>query len=406
MLRSFSFVRPAAGLLPIALLTAAACNNEPATGGAGGSTSSTSSTSAASTASTGVTGGGGGGSGGNGGSGGVAVIPDTTAPEVLSTFPASKEMGVAANGAITATFTEAMSPLTITSTTFSLKQGAVDIPGTVTYFDSTATFLPTSDLALAMSYTATITTAATDVAGNKLAATYTWSFATAQTLPKGPAPVLLGASGNYAILAKSAVSNVPTSVVTGNLGLSPAAASFITGFSLTRVGTKWTAPQVIGSVFAADNDPPTPINLTTAVLDMQTAYTDAAGRPTPDALNLGSGMIGGLTILPGLYKWTTSVTIPSDLKIAGSPNDVWIFQIAGDLAIDSAKSMFLSGGAQARNVFWQVAGLVDIGTTSHAEGIILSKTSIKLGTGASINGRLLAQTSVNIDSSTVTAPAP
>lgn len=406
MLRSFSFVRPAAGLLPIALLTAAACNNEPATGGAGGSTSSTSSTSAASTASTGVTGGGGGGSGGNGGSGGVAVIPDTTAPEVLSTFPASKEMGVAANGAITATFTEAMSPLTITSTTFSLKQGAVDIPGTVTYFDSTATFLPTSDLALAMSYTATITTAATDVAGNKLAATYTWSFATAQTLPKGPAPVLLGASGDYAILAKSAVSNVPTSVVTGNLGLSPAAASFITGFSLTRVGTKWTAPQVIGSVFAADNDPPTPINLTTAVLDMQTAYTDAAGRPTPDALNLGSGMIGGLTILPGLYKWTTSVTIPSDLKIAGSPNDVWIFQIAGDLAIDSAKSMFLSGGAQARNVFWQVAGLVDIGTTSHAEGIILSKTSIKLGTGASINGRLLAQTSVNIDSSTVTAPAP
>ncbi len=336
----------------------------------------------------------------------MAVIPDTTAPEVLSTFPASKEMGVAANGAITATFTEAMSPLTITSTTFSLKQGAVDIPGTVTYFDSTATFLPTSDLALAMSYTATITTAATDVAGNKLAATYTWSFATAQTLPKGPAPVLLGASGDYAILAKSAVSNVPTSVVTGNLGLSPAAASFITGFSLTRVGTKWTAPQVIGSVFAADNDPPTPINLTTAVLDMQTAYTDAAGRPTPDALNLGSGMIGGLTILPGLYKWTTSVTIPSDLKIAGSPNDVWIFQIAGDLAIDSAKSMFLSGGAQARNVFWQVAGLVDIGTTSHAEGIILSKTSIKLGTGASINGRLLAQTSVNIDSSTVTAPAP
>jgi Ice-binding-like/Bacterial Ig-like domain len=411
MLRSFSFLRPAAGLLPVALLAAAACNNGSVPGGAGGSTSSTSTTSTASstsTASTGVTGtgGGGGGSGGNGGSGGVAVIPDTTAPEVVSTFPAAKEMGVAANGAITATFTEAMSPLTINAITFSLKQGALEIPGTVTYFDSTATFHPTSDLALAMSYTATITTAATDLAGNKLAADYTWSFATAQTLPKGPAPVLLGASGDYVILAKSAVSNVPTSIVTGNLGLSPAAASFITGFSLTRVGTKWTAPQVIGSVFAADNDPPTPINLTTAILNMQTAYTDAAGRPTPDALNLGSGMIGGLTVLPGLYKWTTSVTISSDLKIAGSPNDVWIFQIAGDLALDSAKSMFLNGGAQARNVFWQVAGLVDIGTTSHAEGIILSKTSIKLGTGASINGRLLAQTSVNIDSSTVTAPTP
>jgi len=105
-------------------------------------------------------------------------------------------------------------------------------------------------------------------------------------------------------------------VITGNLGLSPAAASFITGFSLTRAGTLWTTPQVIGDVFAANNDPPTPTDLTIAILNMQTAYTDAAGRPTPDALNLAAGAIGGLTIVPGLYKWTSSVTIPTDLEEA------------------------------------------------------------------------------------------
>jgi hypothetical protein len=220
----------------------------------------------------------------------------------------------------------------------------------------------------------------------------------------GPAAVALGTSSQYAILAKSAISNVPTSAITGDLGLSPAAATYITGFSLTKAGTKWTSPQVVGSVFAADNDPPTPSNLTTAVADMQTAYTDAAGRLKPEFLNLGAGTIGGSTLAPGLYKWASSVTVPADITIAGAANDVWIFQITGDLKLSAAKSMILSGGAQAKNIFWQVAGSVDLGSTSHSEGIILSKTAIDLETGATINGRLLAQTAVNLAGSTVTAP--
>jgi hypothetical protein len=220
----------------------------------------------------------------------------------------------------------------------------------------------------------------------------------------GPASVVLGTAGNYAILAESAISNVPTSVITGDLGLSPAAASYVTGLSLTRAGVKWTAPQVVGSVFAADNDPPTPTNLTTAVTDMQTAYTDAAGRPTPTSLNLGGGAIGGMTLAPGLYKWTTAVTIPTDVAIAGAPDDAWIFQISGNLSMAAATKMTLSGGAQAKNIVWQVAGAVDLGTTSHAEGIVMSKTEITLETGASINGRLFAQTAVHIAGATVTAP--
>jgi len=141
-----------------------------------------------------------------------------------------------------------------------------------------------------------------------------------------------------------------------------------------------------------------------AVSSMQTAYTDAAGRPTPTFLNVGGGNIGGVTLAPGLYRWTSSVTIPADVTIAGAANDVWIFQITGDLKTSSATKMTLSGGAQPSNIFWQVAGEAVLGTDSHAEGIILSKTAVSLGTGASLNGRLMAQTAVDIASSTVTAP--
>jgi hypothetical protein len=228
------------------------------------------------------------------------------------------------------------------------------------------------------------------------------------TSGNGLAPVLLGAAGNYVILAKSAISTVPTSAITGDLGLSPAAASFITGFSLILPagGAFSTSSQVTGNVYAADYAVPTPTNLTTAVSDMQTAYTDAAGRPTPDFSELNTGAIGGLTLPAGLYKWTNTVTISSDVTLNGSATDVWIFQISGGITQASATQVFLTGGALAKNVFWQVFGVVDIGTTAHMEGIILSQTSITLATGASANGRLLAQTAVSLAGNMVVQPAP
>jgi hypothetical protein len=161
---------------------------------------------------------------------------------------------------------------------------------------------------------------------------------------------------------------------------------------------------VTGKVCAANYASPTPVNLTTAVGDMQTAYTDAAGRTLPDHTELGSGNIGGMTLASGLYKWSTGVTIPTDVTLAGGPNEVWIFQIAGDLTIAGATSVLLSGGAQARNIFWQVAGGVGValGTTSQFEGTILAEAGISLQTGASINGRLLAQTAVTLEANTIT----
>lgn len=163
-----------------------------------------------------------------------------------------------------------------------------------------------------------------------------------------------------------------------------------------------TSPQVVGKVYAASYAVPTPTNMTTAISNMEAAYTDAAGRVKPDFVELGTGDIGGKTLAPGLYKWTTSVTIPTDVVISGCANDVWIFQTTGDISMAAAKKITLQGGALAKNIFWQVAGKVNIGTTAHFEGIILSKTSITLQTGATMNGRALAQTLVALQQATVT----
>ena len=219
--------------------------------------------------------------------------------------------------------------------------------------------------------------------------------------------VNLRTAGNYVILAESGISTVPPAVVTGDLGISPMGASSITNFSLTEDSTNvfWTSLQVIGKIYAADNVAPTPATLTTAIGDMGLAFTDAAGR-APGVTELGAGSIGGMTLAPGVYKWGTGLLIPTDLTLNGSATAVWIFQIAQTLTVSSAVSVHLTGGALAKNVFWQVAGSVDVGTTSHLEGIVLCQTMINLQTGASITGRLLAQTAVTLDANTVTQPAP
>jgi len=216
----------------------------------------------------------------------------------------------------------------------------------------------------------------------------------------------LGVAAEYSILAKSGISTVPTSAITGDLGVSPAAATFITGFSLTADTTNVfsTSPQVTGRIYAADYTPPTPSNLTTAVGDMELAFTDAAGR-APGVTELGAGSIGGMTLSPDVYQWSTGLLISTDVTLTGDATDVWIFQIAQDLTMSSGAKILLTGGALPNNVFWQVAGLVDLGTTAHCEGVVLTQTSATLRTGASIHGRLLAQTAVNIDGSTVVAPA-
>ena len=211
---------------------------------------------------------------------------------VTITDPLNNVTGVARNKVIEFTFSEAMDPLTINSSTFTLKQGSTAINGAVTYSGTTASFTPTSSLAAGTAYTATMSTGAKSTTGNSLAADVVWSFTTGGNTSV-LAVVNLGSAANYVILAKTAINNSSTSVVTGDLGLSPAATSYITGFALTNATGHATSSQVTGQLFAADMAAPTPVNLTTAVNNMVTAYTDAAGRPFPDFSELGTGNIGG-----------------------------------------------------------------------------------------------------------------
>ena len=224
----------------------------------------------------------------------------------------------------------------------------------------------------------------------------------------GPAPVKLKTAGDFVILAKVAISTIPNSAITGDIGVSPAASTYLTGFTLTLdpSGTFSTSTLITGKAYAANYTSPTPSKLTTAVGDMQTAYVDAAGRPMPDFLNLGSGDLSGLTLEPGLYNWGTGVLITTSVTLNGGPDDVWIFQVSQGITMAVGASVTLAGGAQAKNIFWQSAGVVALDTAAHLEGNVLSSTAITLGTGATVNGRLLAQTAVTLAQSTVTKPTP
>ncbi|XOV91085.1 MAG: ice-binding family protein [Bacteroidota bacterium] len=329
--------------------------------------------------------------------------PNPNSPTIVSTEPASEGTGIERNASISFTFSKAMDPLTVNSTNFKLKKGSTDIPGEVTYDGTTATFNPTNSLEAGANYTATITTGMKDLNGNALSEAVEWSFTTGGSTST-PATINLGSSVNYVVLAKTAINNSPTSAITGDMGISPAAESYITGLSLIDDTGFATSVQVTGKVYAADMASPTSSNLTTAIDNMNTAYNDAAGRTSPDFFELGTGNIGGKTLSSGVYKWTNTVTVPTDVTLTGGENDIWIFQIAENLTVSSAVNLTLSGGAQAKNIFWQVAGEVTIGTTAHFEGIILSKTGITLATGASLKGRALAQTAVILDSNVVTQP--
>jgi hypothetical protein len=222
------------------------------------------------------------------------------------------------------------------------------------------------------------------------------------SLFSGSAPtatVDLGGAGHFVILSESGITDVPNTAVTGNVGTSP----------ITGAADHLSCAEVTGKIYSVNDAGPPPCNtraprkLTNAVEDMHTAYTDAAGRP-PTITELGGGNIGGLTLVPGVYSWSTAVTIPSDVVLKGSSHAVWIFQIAKNLVVSNGKAVVLRGHAQAQNIFWQVAGKVSIGTTAHVAGIVLSKTLIAMKTGASIDGRLLAQTAVTLQMNRVSAP--
>lgn len=217
------------------------------------------------------------------------------------------------------------------------------------------------------------------------------------------AAINLGSTANFAVIGASLISNVPTSSITGNIGLSPAAGSLISGFGPAEIsGTIYTV-DATGPAGSVEDAP----GLTTAKGDLTSAYNDAAGRVSTDIVIL-AGNIGGLTLTPGLYKSNGSLEISSGdvtFDALGNPNAIFIIQIASSLNTTSGRKVILSGGALASNIFWQVGTSATLGTTSVFKGTIMADQSISMNTGASIEGRLLARiAAVTLNSNTVVKP--
>ncbi len=312
------------------------------------------------------------------------------APTVVSTIPTDGAVGVAIDRRVEATFSTIMDPITIDGSTFTVTDGASSIAGEVTYSGTTATFTPDVDYPLDTLLTATITTAAEDLAGQGLIEDYVWTFETGAEV--GQLGIALGDAGPYAILAFNTVTNVNNvgTIVTGDLGISPGAA--LVGFPPGVVNGDIHA----GDVAAAD-----------AKVDLLSAYNDASGRLGAAVL---PGDLSGLTIAPGLYSNETSVMLSAGnvtLDAQGDANAVFIFQMGTTLTTNPGTAIILSGGALARNVYWAVGTSATIGTTSAFQGTVLAQSAITMNTGASLNGRILALgAAVSLDTNLITVPLP
>jgi hypothetical protein len=399
------------------------------------------------------------------------------APTVISVDPLNGALDVPLNKVLSAIFSMEMDPLTITTSTFTLLDGATPIAGAVNYSGTTATFTPTINLDLNTTYTATITTGAENLAGTPLASNYVWTFTTSplftltviavngtvgknpdqvgydfgdiveltaiadpgysfdswsgdaigndnpllvtmdedktitaiftENPPLGPGIIDLGTAGDFAILAKSGISTINSTLITGHIGISPVTSTEFTGFSQTldASGEFATSIYVVGRMYAADYTPPTPTYVETAISDQETAFTTAMGLVTDVITDLGAGDISGMTLAPGLYKWGTGLLITNQgVTLEGGPNDTWVFQIADDFTIQNDASIVLAGGAQFKNIFWITSTQALLGSNVEFYGNVLAQTLISLTSNTTVYGRLLSQTAVTLDGSIITKP--
>lgn len=344
----------------------------------------------------------------------TAAMADTAAPTVTSTYPADTVTGLALNRNITANFSEALNPATVNAASFTLTDGDAPVSGVVSYIGTIATFNPTANLAASTLYTATLTTAITDLANpaNALEANSVWSFTTGTAVASGPHAVNLGTAGDFVILSKTGITNIPASAITGNIGTSPITAAALDNVSCAEItGTIYGADAAYtgsGDVSCFAGEAADITLVANAVLDMEAAYTDAAGRTLPDFTELYAGDISGRTLAPGLYKWSTGVSLASVVTLSGGPDDVWIFQVSGNVTLANDASVNLTGGAKSENIFWQVGGGagVILGTNAHIHGVILAEKAVTVNTGTSVSGRIFAQTAVTLDKNVISATAP
>jgi hypothetical protein len=329
----------------------------------------------------------------------------STIPAVISTDPLDLAIDVALNKVIGATFNLTMDPLTITTTSFTLKAGVTSVLGTVNYLGKTASFTPTANLLPSTLYTATITTGAKNLTGVSIASDYVWSFTTHATLVLAPV-VDLKSAGMFGILAGVGISNNAGFSVINNqdVGIYPGLRSSVTGFPPATV--------VGGVILCADDLVPagTPALLNQAKLDLVAAYLFAEGATTPAPATV-SGDQGGLTLAPGIYKSTSTLLIQNGnltLDAQGDPNATWIFQIASAFTTvgGAGGSIVLAGGAQAKNIYWQTGSSAVIGDYTTFYGNVLALQSITMNSYAVATGRMLAQNGAVVMTGTNTINKP
>lgn len=368
------------------------------------------------------------------GSGDTGPKPKVDMSFITSTTPEDGAVDVAVNTPILATFSQKMDPASIALPgAVSVKKLGTDVPGVFTYGTiagvETLTFTPTVALSPGQLYTATVTTLVTTLAIPAIVADplavppvvaapaepakpmthdVAWIFTTKALTGSARMPIPLGEVGHYAVFAESAITNTGTSAITGDIGIHPFAASFMTGFAFNGFpGTDGfdTSAQIIGKAYAPDYPEPTATLVNTARLDKDTAQVAVMAATLPDATELAAGDLSGLTLPPGLYKWSSAILINSDLTLdaAGDSNAVWLFQVDGALTQAAAVQVVLSGGALPKNVFWAVEAAT-LGSTSTMQGNLFSRSAITMGANAIIKGRALAHTAVTMDGATITRP--
>jgi len=314
---------------------------------------------------------------------------NSLAPTVISTDPITNAVSVPLAKVITATFSTPMDPLTINATNFTLNRSGTPVTGTVTYSGSTASFTPTANLLSNTTYTATITTGAKNVAGIPLANNYVWSFTTGTTIVAGP--VVLGTSARFGILSGVGISNQAgqSEIHDLDVGIYPGVRSAVTGFP----------PAIIvnGAIYASDDiaPPGVPAMLLQAKTDLTNAYLAAEAAVSPAPVTV-SGDQGGRTLAPGIYKSTSTLSIANGnltLDAQGDVNAVWVFQVASGFTTvgGAGGSVILTGGAQAKNVYWQTGSSATIGDYTSFQGNILALTSITMNSHATAVGRMLAR---------------
>ena len=349
----------------------------------------------------------------------TADASDTTRPNVVLVNPVDTGTAVCINKTVNATFSEAMDPLTLTTATMTLAPSSnlnAAVVAVVSYDAAAkiASINPSANLAPSTAYTATVfggTVGVKDLVGNALAADKVWQFTTGTS--ECQTPVALGSSSNFAILASAAITNVPTSVISGDVGLTPDTGANITGFSSPA-----SCPEIGGHLYAVDGAGPAcalidATLLSNAKADALTAFIDAtgAGRGTPTPVTTD---LAGLTLYPGLYESLTTLDFSAGgiltLDAQGDSNAVFVIRSASAITTLGTSQVVLSGGAKASNVFWTAGSSITLGTNSIMKGSMLAGTSITLQTGANLEGRALTQGSsaaaITCDTCTITVPAP